>query len=309
MYVFHTSGLLAKLKVSSSRAKRHLRIVTRETSRANRHARTISASATPYRYAGPMGTALITGATSGIGLEIAWELAAEKNDLVLVARNKERLEKIAEEMRQIADIRVEVLSADLSTMEGALTVAERVGSEERPIGLLVNNAGFGLGQDFVGGSLNRELQGLNTMVRAVLITCHAAADAMTRRGYGGILNVASMTALTAQGTYSAHKAWVRTFTEGLASRLEGTGVTVTAVCPGLVHTEFHERSNVDSTQWPNFAFSSPTTVARAAIDGVRRGTVIVTPTLRYRTAAAILRLAPRGLIRRFAGPGLSGRGE
>ncbi len=256
-----------------------------------------------------MGTALITGATSGIGLEIAWELAAEKNDLVLVARNKERLEKIAEEMRQIAGIQVEVLSADLSTMEGALAVAERVGSPERPIGLLVNNAGFGLGQDFVGGSLNRELQGLNTMVRAVLITCHAAADAMTRRGYGGILNVASMTALTAQGSYSAHKAWVKTFTEGLAARLEGTGVTVTAVCPGLVHTEFHERSNVDSTQWPDVAFSSPNVVARAAIDGVRRGAVIVTPTLRYRAAAAILRLAPRSLIRRFAGPGLSGRGE
>ena len=256
-----------------------------------------------------MGTALITGATSAIGLEIAWELASEKNDLVLVARNKERLEKIAEEMRQIAGIQVEVLSADLSTMEGALAVAERVGSPERPIGLLVNNAGFGLGQDFVGGSLNRELQGLNTMVRAVLITCHAAADAMTRRGYGGILNVASMTALTAQGSYSAHKAWVKTFTEGLAARLEGTGVTVTAVCPGLVHTEFHERSNVDSTQWPDVAFSSPNVVARAAIDGVRRGAVIVTPTLRYRTAAAILRLAPRSLIRRFAGPGLSGRGE
>ncbi|MFT3943829.1 MAG: SDR family NAD(P)-dependent oxidoreductase [Ancrocorticia sp.] len=256
-----------------------------------------------------MGTALITGATSGIGLEIAWELAAEKNDLVLVARNKERLEKIAEEMRQIAGVRVEVLSADLSTMEGALAVAARVRAEDRPIGLLVNNAGFGLGQDFVGGSLNRELQGLNTMVRAVLITCHAAADAMSRRGYGGILNVASMTALTAQGSYSAHKAWVRTFTEGLAARLAGTGVTVTAVCPGLVHTEFHERSNVDSTQWPSFAFSSANTVARAAIDGVRRGTVIVTPTLRYRTAAAILRLAPRSLIRRFAGPGLSGRGD
>ena len=219
------------------------------------------------------------------------------------------LEKIAEEMRQIAGIQVEVLSADLSTMEGALAVAERVGSPERPIGLLVNNAGFGLGQDFVGGSLNRELQGLNTMVRAVLITCHAAADAMTRRGYGGILNVASMTALTAQGSYSAHKAWVKTFTEGLAARLEGTGVTVTAVCPGLVHTEFHERSNVDSTQWPDVAFSSPNVVARAAIDGVRRGAVIVTPTLRYRAAAAILRLAPRSLIRRFAGPGLSGRGE
>ena len=253
-----------------------------------------------------MGTALITGATSGIGLEIAWELAAERNDLVLVARNRERLEAIAEQMRQIAGVSIEILPADLSTMEGALAVAERVSSEDRPVGLLVNNAGFGLGQDFVSGSLDRELDGLNTMVRAVLITCHAAADTMSRRGYGGILNVASMTALTAQGTYSAHKAWVRTFTEGLASRLQGTGVNVTAVCPGLVHTEFHERSHVDSGQWPSVAFSAPSTVARAAIDAVRRGTVIVTPTLRYRAAAAILRLTPRRLIRRFAGPGLSG---
>ncbi len=253
-----------------------------------------------------MGTALITGATSGIGLEFAWELAAENNDLVLVARNRERLEEVAEHIRQVANVRVELLPADLSTMEGALAVADRVSSEERPIGLLVNNAGFGLGQDFVGGSLERELDALNTMVRAVLITCHAAADAMKRRGYGGILNVASMTALTVQGTYSAHKAWVRTFTEGLASQLQGSGVNVTVVCPGLVHTEFHERSHVDSTQWSNLAFSSPNTVVRAAIDAVRRGTVIVTPTLRYRTAAAILRLAPRSLIRRFAGPGLSG---
>lgn len=257
----------------------------------------------------PMGTALITGATSGIGLEFAWELAAESNDLVLVARNVDRLEEVAERIRQIANVRVEVLPADLSTTEGALAVADRISSAERPIGLLVNNAGFGLGQDFIGGSLERELDGLNTMVRAVLITCHAAADAMKRRGYGGILNVASMTALTVQGTYSAHKAWVRTFTEGLASQLKGTGVNATVVCPGLVHTEFHERSHVDSSQWPSIAFSSPGTVARAGIDAVRRGTVIVTPTLRYRTAAAILRLAPRGLIRRVAGPGLSGRDE
>lgn len=254
-----------------------------------------------------MGSALITGATSGIGLEFAWELAAESNDLVLVARNRDRLESVAEQIRQIANVRVEVLPADLLTMEGALAVAERVASEERPIGLLVNNAGFGLGQDFIGGSLDRELDGLNTMVRAVLITCHAAADVMTRRGRGGILNVASMTALTAQGTYSAHKAWVRTFTEGLASQLRGSGVNVAVVCPGLVHTEFHERSDVDATQWPAIAFSSPNTIARAGIDAVRRGTVIVTPTLRYRATAALLRLAPRGLIRRFAGPGLSGR--
>ena len=125
-----------------------------------------------------MGTALITGASSGLGLEIAWELAAEGNDLVLVARNAERLGTIAEQMRQVANIRVEVLVADLSTQAGALTVADRISSASRPIGLLVNNAGFGLGQDFVRGSMERELEGLDTMVRAVLITCHAAAATM-----------------------------------------------------------------------------------------------------------------------------------
>ena len=254
-----------------------------------------------------MGTALITGASSGLGLEIAWELAAEGNDLVLVARNAERLGTIAEQMRQVANIRVEVLVADLSTQAGALTVADRISSASRPIGLLVNNAGFGLGQDFVRGSMERELEGLDTMVRAVIITCHAAAATMKERGYGGILNVASMTALTAQGTYSAHKAWVRTFTEGLAASLTGTGVNVTVVCPGLIRSEFHERSHVDSSQWPSLAFSEPSTIARAAVEAVRRGHVIVTPTVRYRLAAGALRLAPRSLVRRFAGPGLSGR--
>ncbi|MCF2706105.1 SDR family oxidoreductase [Arcanobacterium haemolyticum] len=254
-----------------------------------------------------MGSALITGATSGIGLEIAWELAAEHNDLVLVARNLERLESIAAEIRQTAGVQVEIFQADLSTLEGAEAVAERLKDSERPIGLLVNNAGFGLGQEFTGGSLERELAALDTMVRAVLITCHAAASVMAERGWGGILNVSSITSLTVQGTYSAHKAWVRTFTEGLAADLNGRGVHVTAVCPGLVHTEFHERSHVDSSQWSNFAFMSANYVARVAIDAVRRGTVIVTPSIRYKAVAAVLRAAPRSLIRAFAGPGRSGR--
>lgn len=254
-----------------------------------------------------MGSALVTGATSGIGREIAWELAAENNDLVLVARNHDSLAALAEQIHQVANVRVEVLPADLSTREGAEAVAHRIRATERPIGLLVNNAGFGLGQDFVGGDLARELSALDTMVRAVLITCHAAAAEFSGRGYGGIINISSMTSLTAQGTYSAHKAWVRTFSEGLAASLKGSGVTVTAVCPGLVHTQFHERSQVDSTQWSELAFTSANYVARAALNAARRGTVIVTPTIRYKIAAAAVKFAPRAVVRAVAGPQLSGR--
>ncbi|MDO4888874.1 MAG: SDR family oxidoreductase [Actinomycetaceae bacterium] len=254
-----------------------------------------------------MGSALITGATSGIGLEIAWQLAAESNDLVLVARGEQRLEETAEHIRQVAGVRVEILSADLANLEGTEAVCRRLEDERRPIGLLVNNAGFGLGQDFVGGSVERELQALDVMVRAVLMTSHAAASGMVRRGGGGILNIASMTALTAQGTYSAHKAWVRTFSEGLAAELAGTGVHVTAACPGLVHTQFHDRVGVDAGQWPDLAFIPARVVAEQAIEAVRRGRVLVTPSVRYRALAGALRMAPRSLVRRIAGPAASGR--
>ena len=256
---------------------------------------------------GAMGSALVTGASSGIGREFAWKLAEEYNNLVLVARDKNRLEALAEKIRNTTGVQVEVLAADLSTEEDAQRVAERLWSKERPIGLLVNNAGFGLGQDFVDGELERELEALNTMVRTVMITCHAAAGAMKERGSGGIINVSSMTALTAQGTYSAHKAWVRTFTEGLAAELAGSGVHVSVVCPGLVRSEFHSRAGVDAEQWSDKVFASPADVVSASLKACKRGQVIVTPTLLYKAAAAGLRLSPRSLVRRIAGPKRSGR--
>lgn len=252
-----------------------------------------------------MGSALITGATSGIGREFAWELAAENNNLVLVARDESRLNEVAERIRQVAAVDVEILPADLTTEEGARAVAERVSSTDRPIGLLINNAGFGLGQEFIGGSLGRELAALDAMVRAVLITSHAAVQTMTARGYGAILNVSSIASLSLNGTYSAHKAWVRTFTEGLAASLAGTGVSATALCPGLVHTEFHKRAHIDADAWSDLAFASPRTVARAGIEACRRRKPIVTPTPLYKAVAAFLRLAPRPLVRTFAGPTVS----
>lgn len=194
-----------------------------------------------------MGRALVTGASSGLGRAFVEELAGSGHDVVLVARDRARLEALAAAVRGRFGVRAEVLVADLSVDDDVALVSRRLADEVEPVTLLVNNAGFGLGQDFVAGSLDRELFGLDVMVRAVLVLSHAAARAMRARGRGAIINVASMTSLTAQGTYSAHKAWVRTFSEGLAVELAGSGVTVTVVNPGLIRTEFHERSHVDSS--------------------------------------------------------------
>ncbi|SPT53566.1 Uncharacterized oxidoreductase SAV2478 [Actinomyces bovis] len=275
-----------------------------------------------------MGTALITGASAGIGEEFAWQLATAGHDLVLVARNEQRLNTLAAEISQAAGVGVQVLPADLSIPEDLERVSARLRAgaplgqrpqlvsggapcetvphtaadvEGRCVDLLVNNAGFAVGQAFVGGKLDQELRALDVMVRAVLVLSHAAVPGMVERGHGAIVNVSSMVALTAMGTYAAHKSWVRTFTEGLASELHGTGVTATSVHPGLTRTEFHERAGMPEENWPDAVWLEAEQVVAEALRAVRRGQVLCTPSLRYRSANAALRLAPRWFVRRVAG--------
>ena len=248
-----------------------------------------------------MATVLITGASAGLGLEFAWQLATARHDVVLVARDEERLERLAGQLTAAAGVGVEILPADLADRAQVERVAERLRDEERPVSLLVNNAGFGLGQPFVGGSLEVHEQGLDVMVRAVLVLSHAAAGAMVERGRGAILNVSSVAALTAMGTYSADKAWVRVFTEALAVELRGTGVTATALCPGLVHTEFHERAGLERSTFPELAWLNAEAVVSAALADVRRGAVISTPSLRYGVLSEVARLLPRAAIRAMSG--------
>jgi short-subunit dehydrogenase len=244
-----------------------------------------------------MGTALITGASAGLGLEFAWQLATARHDVVLVARDEQRLTRLAGQLEAAAGVRAEVLVADLGVRDQLELVAARLRQPTRPVGLLVNNAGFGIAQPFVGGDLAREERGLDVMVRAVLVLSHAAAGAMVARGRGAILNVASVAALLASGTYSAHKAWVRSFTEGLAVELRGTGVTATALCPGFVRTEFHDRGGIDVGAYPAMSFLNPEDVVAQALADVRHGVVISTPSLRYKVAAGAARFAPRWAIR------------
>lgn len=248
-----------------------------------------------------MGRALVTGASSGLGEEFAWQLAEARHDLVLVARNAERLEKLAAQLRAAGGIEVEILPADLGNREQLETVAQRLRDPSAPIGLLVNNAGYGLRQSFIDGDIRTEEQFLDVLVRAVLVLSHAATEHMVQKGRGAVLNVSSVAALTAMGTYAAHKAWVRTFTEALATELRGTGVTATVVSPGFVRTEFHQRAGWKKMPYPDAAFLDPMRVVATALADVRRGAVISTPSVRYQVASAIARLSPRPLVRAVTG--------
>ncbi|ANC31625.1 SDR family NAD(P)-dependent oxidoreductase [Isoptericola dokdonensis] len=250
-----------------------------------------------------MGTALVTGATAGLGLEFAWQLATARHDLVLVARDAARLEQVAAQVRAAAGVRVEVLPADLSVPDDVARVAARLAvtgagpDDARPVGLLVNNAGFATAQHFVDGDLEVELRAVDVMVRAVVELSHAAVTQMTARGRGAVLNVASVAALTAGGTYAAAKAYVRSFTEGLAVELAGTGVTATVLCPGFTRTEFHDRAGLSMSSVPDAGWLDAPFVVAAALADVRRGIVISTPSARYKAASAVLRVLPRSVVR------------
>lgn len=247
-----------------------------------------------------MATALITGASAGLGAEFAWQLATAKRDLVLVARSKDRLEEMARTIAGAAGVSVEVIVADLATTKGVNAVKARLADAERPIDLLVNNAGLGQGAPFVNNDLSKELAALDVMVRAVMILSHTAARAMVERGRGAILNVSSVASWLGNGTYAAHKAWVTAFTEGLAGELKGTGVSATAVLPGLTHTEFHDRAGITETM-PEFAWLDAEDVVAQALAAVRRKQVLVTPSIRYAAIAQAARVAPRSLVRAISG--------
>lgn len=254
-----------------------------------------------------MGNAMITGATSGLGEEFARQLARCGHDLVLVARRREVLVALADELHAEHGVTVEVITADLTRREDLDLVATRldVGGPQddprrrrtRPVGLLVNNAGAGLGVSFAEDSLEREEAALDLNVRAVMVLSHHALGQMIHRGRGAILNVSSLASETGAGTYSAHKAWVRAFTEGLAIECAGTGVSATCVMPGPTRTAFFEHAGAAVHALPDWMWASPQEVVRCALRALRRRQVLVTPHPVHKIAMAAMRLAPRRLTR------------
>ncbi len=244
-----------------------------------------------------MPTALVTGATSGIGLAFARALADERHDLVLVARHRERLDEVAADLRSRGASRCEVITADLADPADCAAVEARLA--EGRVDLLVNNAGFALGAPFDTTDVEAEQRSLDVLVGAVMRLSHAALGPMLARGAGDIVNVSSVAGFLPQGTYGASKAWVTSFSAWANVHYRRRGVRVLALCPGLVHTNFHQAAGGRTPRAPRWMWLEPDEVVQQALGDLRAGRAVSIPSQRYRLLIRAARFAPRGLVERI----------
>lgn len=242
-------------------------------------------------------TALITGGTSGIGAAFARHLAASGTDLVLVARTPERLTAFAEELSAQYGIDVETFPADLADRDEVTRVQQRLEDPDRPIEMFINNAGFGLHKDLLIEDTSTDERAFDVMIRAVYLLGGAAARAMRNRGHGTIITTSSSSGYVTMGNYSAIKSWVTTWAESLATQLKGTGVSVVAICPGWVHTEFHDRAGINQGSIPDWAWVDVDEVVRDGLRAAATGRVISVASVPWKIAVTLARIAPRGIIR------------
>ncbi|HLU73634.1 MAG TPA: SDR family oxidoreductase [Nonomuraea sp.] len=240
-----------------------------------------------------MPTALITGATAGIGAAFARRLAADGFRLVLVARDEQRLGESAERLRMRYGVETEVLPADLSTDEGLARVEERC---RAGVDLLVNNAGFAQRHDFLDTPVEDELRMLKVHCEAVLRLTLAALPGMRKRGKGAVVNVGSVAGFFTRGTYSSSKAWVANFSESTAAAIPEPGVKVMVLCPGFVRTEFHQRASMDMSGMPGFMWLNADKVVAEALRDLALGKWVSIPSLRYKAIVAVGRFLPRRLV-------------
>ena len=246
-----------------------------------------------------MAIALITGATAGIGAQYARLLAKEGFDLILVARNKNRLASTAKSLNKEFGVKVEVLPADLTKPVQLEKVRKRLSDSRKPIEVLINNAGFGINQSFLVSDLSDEQGLLDVLVTAPMRLTHAVLPIMKERNSGTIVNVSSVASWIAGGSYSAAKSYLTVLTESLHTELRPTKIKISALCPGFTRTEFHERGRMKMSGLPNFMWLSAEEVVSKSWRDVNAGKVISIPGWQYLILSSISRFGPRPMVRRI----------
>jgi short-subunit dehydrogenase len=254
--------------------------------------------------------ALITGASAGIGKVFAQRLAASGHDLLLVARDVVRLQRVADELSLQYGINAEIIAADLARDEGMRSVANRI-AQLRRLDLLVNNAGFGTKGKLVNRPVAEQATMLELHVMAPMLLTRAALPGMLERKSGTIINVASVASFIYSAgnvNYCATKAYLRVFSEGLATELVGTGVHIQALCPGFTKTEFHERAAIDMQSTPRFLWLDAGRVVDDSLaQAARGGQTVCIPGIRYQLIVLLIRYLPRWIERTIRTPLMKSR--
>jgi uncharacterized protein len=265
-------------------------------------------------------TALVTGASAGLGAEFARRLAAAGTDLVLVARREEKLAALAEELGKAHRIGVEVLRADLSTEDGIARVERRIG-ELPALDLIVNNAGFGGQGGFVRGNVADHMVMVKVHIDTTVRLTRAALPGMVDRGRGAVINVASIAAFSpfSGAMYSGTKAFLVLFSENLRTEVGDKGIAIQALCPGMTHTEFHEVAGMDKAIVPKPLWMTAGRVVRISLRALGRRGVICIPGFKNKviaflmrcpiTAAGVRALGRTRLVRKKAGRSSEGNGS
>jgi short-subunit dehydrogenase len=241
--------------------------------------------------------AMVTGATAGIGESFTRVLAREGFNIVLVARDLERMKERAATLESQFSIQTAIVQADLATDDGCAKVEKYI--TDNQVEVLINNAGFGINKAFSMSDLNSEQQLLDVLVRTPMRLMHTVIPQMKARNSGSIVNVSSVAGWIAGGTYSAAKSYLTVLSESLHTELRGTGIKISALCPGFTRTEFHERGRMRMNGLPNFMWLSADRVVSQAWKENQNGKVLSVPGWQYLILSTISRFGPRPLVRKL----------
>ena len=246
-----------------------------------------------------MSTALVTGATAGIGESFTRLLAEKGFDLVLVARDNKRLQERAKSLSKKYNVEVEILQADLSVPAQLAKVEKRLSNAKKPIEVLINNAGFGIKDSFLSSNIADEKRLIDVLAKTPMQLMHAVLPQMLDRNSGTIINVSSVASFIAGGTYSAAKSYLTVHTESLHTELSKTSIKISALCPGFTRTEFHQRGKMKMSGLPNFMWLEADRVVSESWRAAMAGKAICIPGWQYKILSTIARFGPRPLIRKL----------